>query len=93
MTNRSAPDAHPPVRDLFLRVWDEDPLRCPMCRKALIDDPGVVEKILRHLRVWPDPPPRPPLRRPAGVLAYRLGRGFREPYRQSEMSQAEAYYL
>ena len=30
--------------------------------------------------------------RPAGVLACRPGRGFRCAYRESEMSQAEAYY-
>ncbi|MEI6784465.1 MAG: hypothetical protein WCQ21_26525 [Verrucomicrobiota bacterium] len=28
---------------------------------AVIDDPRVVEKILRHLGAWHDPPPRPPL--------------------------------
>jgi hypothetical protein len=31
---------------------------------AVIDDPRVVEKILRHLGAWHDPPPRPP---PQGV--------------------------
>jgi len=56
-------------RDLILRVWHVDPLRCPVCQNpmrviAVIDDPRVVEKILRHLGAWHDPPPRPP---PAGV--------------------------
>ena len=27
---------------------------------AVIDDPRVAEKILRHLSAWHDPPPRPP---------------------------------
>ena len=27
---------------------------------AVIDDPRVVGKILRHLGAWPDPLPRPP---------------------------------
>ena len=27
---------------------------------AVVDDPCVVEKILRHLGAWHDPPPRPP---------------------------------
>jgi hypothetical protein len=41
-------------RDLILRVWHVDPLRCPVCQHpmrvlALIDDRGVAEKILRHL--------------------------------------------
>ncbi|HPC62329.1 MAG TPA: transposase [Verrucomicrobiota bacterium] len=56
-------------RDLILRVWHVDPLRCPVCQNpmriiAVIDDPRVVEKILRHLGAWHDPPPRPP---PQGV--------------------------
>ena len=42
-----------------------DPLRCPVCQNpmrviAVIDDPRVVEKILRHLGAWHDPPARPP---------------------------------
>ena len=56
-------------RDLILRVWPVDPLRCPVCQNpmrvlAVIDDPRVVEKILRHLGAWHDPPARPP---PQGV--------------------------
>ena len=56
-------------RDLILRVWHVDPLRCPVCQNpmrviAIIDDPRVVEKILRHLGAWHDPPARPP---PQGV--------------------------
>ncbi|HOX58374.1 MAG TPA: transposase [Verrucomicrobiota bacterium] len=48
-------------RDLILRVWHVDPLRCPVCQNpmrviAVIDDPRVVEKILRHLGAWHDPP-------------------------------------
>ena len=52
-------------RDLILRVWHVEPLRCPVCQNpmrviAVIDDPRVVGQILRHLGVWHDPPPRPP---------------------------------
>ena len=52
-------------RDLILRVWYVDPLRCPVCQNpmrviAVIDDPRAVEKILRHLGALHDPPPRPP---------------------------------
>jgi hypothetical protein len=36
----------------------------PMRVIAVVDDPRVVEKILRHLGAWHDPPPRPP---PQGV--------------------------
>ncbi|MGD0536970.1 MAG: hypothetical protein ABSC03_04920 [Verrucomicrobiota bacterium] len=39
-------------RDLILRVWHVDPLRVI----AVIDDPQVVETILRHLGAWHDPP-------------------------------------
>ena len=51
-------------RDLILRVWHVDPLRCPVCQNpmrvlALIDNPGVAQKILRHLGLWHDPPPPP----------------------------------
>lgn len=44
-------------RDLILRVWHVDPLRCPVCQNtmrviAVIDDPRVAEKILPHLGAW-----------------------------------------
>ena len=65
MANRPAPHAHLAARDLILQVWHVDPLRCPVCQNrmrvvAVIDGPRVVEKILRHLGAWHDPPPRPP---------------------------------
>ncbi|MGH7868701.1 MAG: hypothetical protein ACREP9_13990, partial [Candidatus Dormibacteraceae bacterium] len=49
-------------RDLILRVWHVDPLRCPVCQNSMrvisvIDDPRVAQKILRHLGLWHDPPP------------------------------------
>src|ERR1039457_2171407 len=48
-------------RDLILRVWHVDPLRCPVCQSpmrviAVVDDPQVTEEILRHLGAWHDPP-------------------------------------
>jgi hypothetical protein len=48
-------------RDLILRVWHVDPLRCPVCQNqmrviAVIDDLRVVKQILRHLGAWHDPP-------------------------------------
>jgi hypothetical protein len=62
-------------RDLILRVWHVDPLRCPVCQNpmrviAVIDDRRVVEKILRHLGAWHDPPPRPPAQGVPGPYAY-----------------------
>ena len=58
-------------RDLILRAWHVEPLRCPICQSpmrviAVIDDPCVVENILRHFRAW-----HPPARRP--VPAGRSG--------------------
>ena len=62
-------------RDLILRVWHVDPLRCPVCQNpmrviAIIDDPRVVEKILRHLGAWHDPPARPPPQGLRGPYTY-----------------------
>ena len=87
---------HSAARHFIPRIWHVDPLGCPVCQNPLrviaaIDDPRVVEKTLRHLALWNDPPPSPP--GPAGILACRRGGGFRGPYRQLEMSQAEAHYL
>jgi hypothetical protein len=49
--------------DLFQRVWREDVLVCPTCGGAMrliavIEDPAVIEKILRHLALWQRGPPR-----------------------------------
>ena len=37
---------------------------------AVIDDPGVVQKILRHLGAWHDPPASPPTHCPPGPYTY-----------------------
>ena len=37
---------------------------------AVIDDPRVVEKILRHLGAWHDPPPKPPPAEGCGPYTY-----------------------
>ena len=70
---------HPPRipskkwRELIKKVWEVDPLICQHCGAemkliALIDDDEVIEKILRHLELWPEQggvaspsraPPRP----------------------------------
>ena len=49
---------------LIRKIWAADPLACPKCGARLriisfIDDPPVIEKILRHLKLW-NPPARPP---------------------------------
>jgi len=45
-------------RELIKKVWEIDPMNCPRCgwemrMVALIDDGEVIEKILRHLDLWP----------------------------------------
>jgi hypothetical protein len=46
-------------RELIKQVWEVDPFDCPQCGAemkfvALIDDNEVIEKILRHLNLWPE---------------------------------------
>jgi hypothetical protein len=52
---------------LIRKVWAADPLACPKCGGRLriitfIEDPEIIEKILRHLKLWDlsarPPPPR-----------------------------------
>ena len=52
------------------RVYEADPLVCPRCSGplkiiSLIGDAPVIEKILRHLKLWhrPERPPPPPAER------------------------------
>ncbi|HWT83175.1 MAG TPA: hypothetical protein VN648_30705 [Candidatus Methylomirabilis sp.] len=55
---------------MIKRVYEADPLVCPRCSGplkiiSLIGDGPVIEKILRHLKLWdrPErPPPRPVVR-------------------------------
>ena len=58
-------DYHPPRipskkwRELIKKVWEVDPLICQHCGAemkliALLDDPAVIERILRHLKLWPE---------------------------------------
>ena len=49
---------------LIKKVYEADPLVCPRCSRplkiiSLIGDAPVIEKILRHLKLW-DRPERPP---------------------------------
>ncbi len=50
---------------LIRKIYEVDPLVCPRCGLemriiAFLEEPQVVEKILRHLRLWDQPEPRPP---------------------------------
>jgi len=42
---------------LIRKVYEADPLECPRCKGpmrviALIEDPGVIRRILEHLGLW-----------------------------------------
>jgi hypothetical protein len=42
---------------LIRKIYEADPLECPKCKGpmrviALIEDPGVVRRILEHLGLW-----------------------------------------
>ena len=58
--------AKAPWARLIRKVYEADPLVCPKCNApmrviALIDDPGVVRRILEHLGGWaPEPAERGP---------------------------------
>jgi len=44
-------------RELIKKVWEADPMLCPVCSRemrivALIDEREVIERILRHLGLW-----------------------------------------
>jgi len=62
-------------RDRILRVWRVDRLRFPVCNNpmrviAVVDDPRVVERTLRHGAAWHDPPPRSPPPNGSGPYTY-----------------------
>jgi hypothetical protein len=46
-------------------VYEVDPLKCPKCGVQMkivgfIEEPLVIEKILRHCELWKESAPRPP---------------------------------
>ena len=52
-------------------VYEVDPLKCPKCGGTMkivsfIEEPNVIEKILRHSKMWKEPAPRPPPARTLG---------------------------
>ena len=66
-------------RDLILKVWHADPLRCPVCQNtmrmiAVIDQPEVIVRILRHLGLWSGPAP------PMAAARPLPGPWIREPF-------------
>lgn len=62
---------------LIKKVYEADPLLCRRCSGrlkmvSLIDAPAVIEKILRHLRLWGQPQ-RPPPAAPPPTVHYEMG--------------------
>ena len=56
---------------LIKSVFEVDPLKCPTCGGtmkivAFIEEEPVIEKILRHCKLWQEEPARPP---PQNVMA------------------------
>ncbi len=54
---------------LIKQFYKVDPLVCPRCAGtmriiAFIEQPAVIEKILRHLALWPGPAHSPPIQSP-----------------------------
>jgi len=48
-------------RELIKKIWEVDPLTCPRCSCemkiiSLINEPDVIERILRHLGLWKQHP-------------------------------------
>jgi hypothetical protein len=61
---------------LIKKVYEANPLVCPRCARpmkiiSLIDTRAVIEKILRHLKLW-DRPERPPPPRPERTVCYDM---------------------
>jgi len=71
--------AHPGKRTwarLIKKVHEADPLLCPRCSRplkiaSLIDAPIIIERFLRHLKLW-NRPERPPPAPPPRTLDYDL---------------------
>ena len=50
---------------LIRKIYEVDPLRCPECGSAMkiaafIEEAAVIRRILEHLRLWEERPPRAP---------------------------------
>ncbi len=77
---------------LIKKVYEADPLVCPRCSGplkiiSLIGDGAVIEKILRHLKLW-DRPERPPPPAPDRAIRYDPDiPGFEEVSRWSDAAE------
>lgn len=72
-------------RELIKRVWESDPLLCPKCHNemrivSLIDDPEVIERILRHLGLWEQGVRVLPARAPPEIVDRVIEPCFDDPF-------------
>ena len=72
-------------RELIKRVWESDPLLCPKCHNemrivSLIDDPEVIERILRHLGLWEQGVRVLPARAPPEIAEWVIEPCFDDPF-------------
>ena len=69
-----APNAMPDCARLLKRVFDIDIAHCACGGKlkiiAVIEEPDVIEKILKHIGLDPQPPPITPARRRAQLFEW-----------------------
>ena len=79
-------------RELIKKIWESDPLICPRCGSemkivALIDEVGVIEKILRHMKLWEEDKPAraPPEKAEPKEVTY-------EPYYDDYQACPEEYF-
>jgi hypothetical protein len=54
---RAKKSCPPAAVALIRKVYEADPLECPKCKgpmrvNALIEDPGVIRRIFKHLALW-----------------------------------------
>jgi len=75
---------------LIQKIYEVDPLTCPKCQRrmkiiAFIEDEEVVEKILKHLRLW-DLKARPPPIAKTPSLTISLDNS------DSQVSSPESFY-
>ena len=59
-------------RDIIGWAWQVGPMQFPVCQKmmrvlAFIDNPDVVESILRQMKLWCGPAAQAPARSPTGM--------------------------
>ena len=61
---------------MIKKLYEADPLLCRRCSRPLkivspFDAPSIIERILRHLKLW-DRPQRPPPAPAPGTLHYHV---------------------